>query len=55
MLKPSGARGIDRVLGVLSHLAETVPMYRLYCNISLEAAALSYRTMHAAGRKETEE
>lgn len=38
----------DRILPLVLRLSELVPLYRLRCNISLEAAALSWRALSLA-------
>jgi hypothetical protein len=40
-------------LGLIDGLVKGVPFYRLYCNISLEAAQLSYSTMRKNNAKES--
>ena len=45
LLKPSGALGIDGLLSTVDGLLSAVPMFLLSCNISEEAARLSYDTL----------
>lgn len=44
-LRPQDLGGMDKLLAILSKLLESVDLYRLGCNISREAAMLSYSTM----------
>ena len=44
-LIPKDTMAATVAMGVLAKLLETVPLYSLGCNISLEAAKLSYTTM----------
>ncbi len=48
LLKPSGALGIDGLLSVVDGLLSSVPMFLLSCDISREAALLSYETLTQA-------
>lgn len=48
LLKPSGALGIDGLLSVVDGLLSTVPMFLLSCDISKEAALLSYNALTEA-------
>ena len=48
LVKPQGALGIDTLLAVVDGLLSTVPMFLLSCNISEEAARLSYKTLMEA-------
>ncbi|MBE6655841.1 MAG: hypothetical protein E7609_03085 [Ruminococcaceae bacterium] len=45
MLKPPTAQGVSETLRLADTLIKQVPIYHLFCNISSEAAALSFRTM----------
>lgn len=42
---PKNAAAVERVLGFVDSLLEKVPVYALQCDISREAAQLSYNTM----------
>ena len=37
---------VDRILPLVERLADSVPVYRLQCNMEPEAARISWRTMH---------
>lgn len=49
MLKTSTAEGVSETLRFADLLIQTVPIYALGCNISPEAAALSFGTMTGMG------
>lgn len=42
---PKTAAAVEQVLGFVDNLLEKVPIYALQCDISMEAAQLSYETM----------
>lgn len=43
--RPADEEKMKKTLELTSRLAESVPFYRLFCNISQDAAALAYSTM----------
>ena len=45
LLKPGGAAGVSGTLDMADLILRTVPIYLLSCNISEEAAVLSYQTL----------
>ena len=45
LLKPEGAHGVAETLAFADRLIKTVPIYLLSCNISPDAARLSYETV----------
>lgn len=45
MLKPPSAEGVSETLRFADLLVREIPIFHLYCNISKEAAELSFRTM----------
>ena len=48
--RPVDPAGTARVLTLLDELFAAVPVYRLGCNMELDAARLSYETMRGAER-----
>ena len=44
-IRPSDIRDMDKLLSVTEDLLSGVDLYSLKCNISAEAAELSYKTM----------
>jgi serine kinase of HPr protein (carbohydrate metabolism regulator) len=44
-LRPASVSDMDRLLGLIDKMLTQVSVYKLGCNISLEAAELSYKTM----------
>ncbi|MBQ8981824.1 MAG: hypothetical protein IJ077_09480 [Eubacterium sp.] len=44
-LRKLGAKNMDNLLNVLEQICEKVPLYNLYCNISDEAADVSYNAI----------
>ena len=42
---PQGAETIRLTLGILDEIIKSVPVYKLYCNISSKAAKLSFKTI----------
>lgn len=46
VFRPQNPQDMIRTLEILDAVLASVPVYRLYCNISDEAAALSYQAMH---------
>ena len=44
-LRPTDLGEMDKLLSLISKLLESVDLYKLGCNISREAAELSYTTM----------
>lgn len=44
-VRPSSEKGMDMFLNVLSKIVTDVPVWRLGCNISVDAAKLAYETM----------
>lgn len=47
LLKPEGAKGVERTLAFADKLIRSVPIYLLSCNISHDAARLSFETLTA--------
>ena len=45
LIKPDTAEGVAGCLQFADRLIRNVPIYRMGCNISPEAAELSFRTM----------
>ena len=44
-LRPEELADMEKFLALTDKLLTSVPLYRLHCNISAEAAELSYNTM----------
>jgi hypothetical protein len=43
--RPSGAAAMDKTLTLIDRLAETVGLWRLGCNMDIEAAKVAYEAM----------
>ena len=44
-LRPKDEEDVDKLLKLIEKLLESVKTYRLYCDVSLDAAKLSYNTL----------
>jgi len=49
-MRPPDAKNMDLLLGLLEELIQQVPVYRMGCNISLDAARLARDTMQGGLR-----
>ena len=52
---PDTKGALQKLLDMLSHLIETVPMYKLYCDISYEAVNVAFQATSEEGRVKSEE
>lgn len=53
-LQPRTQRELDMILGIMDELLSSVPMYKLGCNMDIEAAKVAYGAMSAAPKKSPE-
>lgn len=50
-VRPNNENKMDKLLTVLEHILAKVPVYKLCCNMELEAAEVAYNKMSAAERE----
>ena len=50
-LRPKSQETMDKLLVLVEQLLKSVPSYKLECNMNIDAAMLSYKTMSRGGNK----